>query len=206
MTAELIGFGGRLTSGKDTAADYLVTQHDWVKVNMSTPLHQMALVLNPWLRISVMERRVIDKKHDIWLSSEFYTYTELTNLLGYTIAKEVGEYRAFLQRFGTDVGRKMIDEDLWVKKADEAITSLRMEGRDVCITGIRFDNELAMIQDNVVDDLPGFLVWVERPGLASAATSHESERLTSGDFDVVLTNDGTLEDLYKTVEKNLVHG
>jgi len=204
MTAELIGFGGRLTSGKDTAADHLVDAHGWVKVNMSTPLHQMSMVLNPWLRVSEMERRIIDKKHEIWLSSQFYTYQELTAILGYTNAKEVGEYRSFLQRFGTDVGRKMIDEDLWVKKADEAITAHRLEGRDVCITGIRFPNELSMIRDNVVDDIPGKLVWVERPGIATPATAHESEKLRSKDFSLVIENDGTLQDLYAKVEKFLV--
>jgi hypothetical protein len=200
MTGKLIGIGGKLTSGKDTVADFLVESHGWIKLNMSAPLHEAALVLNPWIRVAPNESPD--------LVSEFYTYEELTNYLGYTRAKEIEGYRAFLQRLGTEVGRDMFDKNLWTKIADRNIARLRQHGDNVVITGIRFPNEFEMIRNSRNMDGEGdagLLLWVERPGLDNSSTTagHASESLTSDGFDTTIVNNGTLEDLYKKTEKLL---
>ena len=43
----LITFSGALRSGKDTAADYLVAKHGFVKFQFSEPLHDAMMALDP---------------------------------------------------------------------------------------------------------------------------------------------------------------
>jgi len=63
-------------------------------------------------------------------------------------------------------------------------------------------NELMMVWHNT-----GELWWVERPDLNNTAptSGHASENsVTSENFDTIIKNDGTLEDLYEKVERLLV--
>ena len=194
MSSKLLGIGGRLTSGKDTVADYLVEKHGWVKLNMSAPLHEAMLRLDPWIPIEFEEHH----------SSGIVRYSELTRRVGYTAAKENPEVRRLLQALGTDVGRKMFGENVWVNYANNTITPLREAGENVVITGIRFPNEIDMIHNNVVWDTPGKLVWVERPSLVLGdEAKHASESLTGEDFDITILNDGSLDMLYAKTEMEL---
>jgi hypothetical protein len=89
----------------------------------------------------------------------------------------------------------MIDENVWVDIAIRKIEALTAQGKSVAITGIRYLNERDML--NV---LGGRGVWVERPGL-EVKQGHASESsLSSADFDMVLFNDGTVEDLLLKVD------
>lgn len=195
MSSKLLGIGGRLTSGKDTVADYLVERYGWIKLNMSAPLHEAMLRLDPWIPVEFEERHATGN----------WRYSELTERFGYTAAKENPEVRRLLQRLGTDVGRKMFGENVWVDYADSTITPLREAGENVVITGIRFPNEIDMIHGNVAWGQPGKLVWVERPSLVlGAEAQHASESLTGEDFDITIQNDSTLEVLYAKVETELV--
>lgn len=186
----LIGLGGLKTSGKDTAADILVETLGFTKIGMSDPLHQFLLAQNPrigmpfheWDRLTQAEREALaDREID---------YALLTEVLGYDRAKaKVSAYREILQRTGTEAGRKVLGEGLWVEAARNKILDLLREGTPVVVTGIRFRNEIDML-----GYLGGTSVWVHRPGLSS--DGHESEdTLHQDDFDIVLDNDGTLERL-----------
>jgi hypothetical protein len=190
---KLIGFGGRLTSGKDTAADHLVDKHGWVKLNMSAPLHDAMLALNP---LVPMEFRY---------STGHWRYRDLVEKVGYTEAKENPEVRRLLQALGTEVGRKMFGENVWVDIAAQNIDALRDQGLNVAITGIRFPNEVDLIHADRGHGAPGELVWVERPGQETPTgelSTHSSESLGPDFFDTVLANDGTLEDLYAKVDRD----
>lgn len=183
----LIGIGGALTAGKDTVADHLVDRHGWKKHFMSEPLNEALMTLNP----------VIDRLGD----GRLIRYADLVNDVGYTSAKEHPEVRRLLQYMGTEVGRKMIDEDVWVKIAGHSIDDSRLlEHRDVIITGVRFKNELKMIRSR-----GGILLYVDRPGLPPAPSSaHASENsLQPADFDVIVMNDGSLDDLFDKVDLEL---
>lgn len=180
---KLIGIGGRLTAGKDVVADHLVEKHGWVKLGMSDPLLEMALILDP----------IVDD-HDVRFSQVVEDY-------GYVGAKQNPEVRRFLQALGTDVGRNMIDQNIWVRQAEKAILERMEQGKNVVITGIRFDNELEMIDRWNRTRTYATSVWVDRPAQEQTkAIEHASEQLSSDGFDLVLTNDGTIEDLQKKVD------
>ena len=176
----LIGLGGRLRSGKDTVADYLVESYGYRKIGFSDALHEMLLVLNPTVNLSFTKS----------------SYADLTTKLGYTGAKKIPEVRRLLQVLGTEVGRNMIDEDLWVNQAEKKIRASWDEGFPVVITGVRFPNELKMIRL-----LEGRSVWVSRPSVDAQTSAHSSENtLQSVYFNSVIQNSGSLDDLYENVD------
>ena len=153
----LIGLGGKLRSGKDALADYLEWEHGYVKMGMSDALNEALLKLNP-----------IIPTGKYWESGyeHHMTYRDYHRAHGYVEAKKNPEVRRLLQILGTEVGREMIDPDVWVNMAEKKIRAYWAEGKRVVITAMRFPNEIEML-----NRLGGVSVWIERP---------DSERLATG--------------------------
>jgi hypothetical protein len=203
---QVIGIGGKLASGKDAIADHLVEKHGWVKFGMSDALAGAMYTLNPWIRLdAALGWR---NRFTAWVARifrrpprpVFMKYRQLHDSVGYVHAKEQTEVRDFLQIFGTEVGRKQLSNDtLWTdimeRKVGEAVAA---GAPGVVITGIRFPNEVAMLEDLEAEGW-----WVDRPSLKNTASTaaHASENsVSSVDFDRCVVNDGTLEDLYRKVD------
>lgn len=182
----LIGIGGRLAAGKDTVADYLVGK-GWIKFGMSDPLHQSMMKLNPIVDAYGTEGGI---------DAEVVTYREAIEERGYTEAKaEFPEVRRILQVFGTEVGRDLFGENVWVDIMKRRAAAA-METQNVIVTGIRFINEVEAIRE-----LGGKLWWVDRHEATNVAVNHASENSVSGkDFDEVIPNYGTIEALYRDVD------
>ena len=109
-------------------------------------------------------------------------------------AKKNPEIRRMLQVEGTEGGRNVFGENVWVDVMVKRVKEHMEAGKNVAVTGIRFPNEAQAIRDN-----GGDLVWVERPGFvgdADANSGHASENsVSSEDFDVIVLNDSTLDAL-----------
>lgn len=207
----LIGLGGKIAAGKDTVADFLVSHHGFEKLGMSDPLAMALYTLNPWIG-----ERYSEAGHYV----EQIRYREIADEIGYTEAKKIPEVRRLLQVLGTEIGRLQLGENTWTNVAARRISEIRAAGVPVVLTGVRFENEAAMIEQ-----LGGFLVYVERPqpnllafgddkappaeNLGEAvvkaiddaldparAQHHASEvTLTAERFDFLIRNEGTLADL-----------
>lgn len=96
-------------------------------------------------------------------------------------------YRQFLQILGTDALRDHLHENIWVN----ALFSDYKPESNWIITDTRFVNELDRVKD-----LEGLTILVVDPRKPIPANQHSSETaLDNEDFDIVLTNDGSLEDL-----------
>lgn len=166
----IVGLNGVARAGKDTVAEILVRDFGYEIVSFSDLLNRCLVALNP-----------------IVVPGTGARYATLEKLLGYEVAKEIPEVRALLQRMGTEVGRNLIDDDLWVKAL---FGSLDERGR-YAIVNVRFPNEAEGTLD------AGGVVWrVERPGY-EAAQGHSSDTALDDwfGFEHVIANDGTLEDL-----------
>lgn len=180
----LIGLGGLLRAGKDATADYLREEHGFLVMGMSEPLLEAALALNPWVQLP--------GSASLGRQMRFTTLAKLVEEVGYTEAKKNPEVRRFLQVLGTEVGRQMIGENVWVDIAGRRIDEARDQGYSVALTGVRFPNEFDMIRSR-----RGTLVWIDRPGIIRPVELHASENSVTGDdFDVTIVNDGSLDDLY----------
>lgn len=193
----LIGLGGKLRAGKDAAADYLADTHGYHKLGMSDALNEALLKLNPWITGTV-PNAVSVFGEEVRLTP--IRYQELHDAVGYVQAKTFPEVRRLLQVLGTEVGRDMIGQDVWVNIAEKRIKALLDAGVPVVITAVRFPNELEMIRK-----LGGTAVWIERAsearGASEEVSGHASEQSVSmRDFPRAIGNHGTLEELYVNVE------
>lgn len=179
----IIGLGGRKYSGKDALADYLVQDHGYTKHEMSSVLNEIMEIINPWV--------VVYEDIEGFEPGTLTRYKDLVAHVGYVKAKEVGEVRRLLQMLGTEVGRNILHQDVWVNVMREKI--LATEGH-VVFTGVRYPNELALVRE-----LSGVAAWVERPGLEdhqAELAAHSSEgSVHAEDFDIKVVNDSDLDGL-----------
>lgn len=196
--APLIGLGGKLRAGKDAVGDYLEEHRGYTKLGMSDALNEALLALNPWIIVPPFEHEGMT-----WLAQP-WRYETYHALVGYVEAKKNPEVRRLLQVLGTEVGRNMIDPDVWVNIAVRKITELREAGTPVVITAVRFPNEVEMIRR-----LGGTTIWIERPergteGRTAEIEAHASETSVHQDmFDSVIHNSRGLELLYHLTDEVL---
>lgn len=74
--------------------------------------------------------------------------------------------RTAYQKFGTDFGRKMLRDDIWLKCAE-----LATQNKNIIITDLRFENEVEWVRRQ-----GGLIVHVHRSGQFGIASGHESEK------------------------------
>ena len=181
---ELIGLTGYARSGKDTAANFLVREHGYLKMSFAAPLKNMLLTLNPVVGHTRFLRRPLRVK-DLF---RLYGGEE-----GIKSSRYGAEYRRLLQVLGTDCIRKY-DKDFWVKAAMKQVACLPSDAR-VVFTDVRFPNEADAINER------GFLAMVEREGV-TAVNGHSSERYVGkmGEH-FILENYGSMVQLGSEVDR-----
>ncbi len=175
----IIGISGYARSGKDTIADILVGA-GYQKAAFADKLRESLLALNPIVSFDTISFQPI-------------RYREILTMVGYERAKTLyPEIRYLLQRLSTQVGRDLINKNIWV---DLLMSDMDVsDNSDFVISDCRFPNEAEAIK------AAGGQVWrVVRPGI-EAANQHISEHALQGyEFDHVVFNDGTIEDLSSKV-------
>jgi hypothetical protein len=166
----LIGLAGYARSGKDTIGKILV-ERGFQRVAFADKLREFALAIDPI----------------IWDRPRF-RLSDVVEVEGWEGAKENPEVRSLLQRLGTEAGRNILGEDVWVNAA------LDIPPGDYVITDVRFPNELEAIRSR------GGQVWlVSRPGYGPI-NGHPSETALSGcRFDHVICNDFDIEHMKEQV-------
>ena len=206
----LIGFVGFIGGGKGSAADYLVAKHGYVKESFANSVKDSVAVIFGWdrgmLEGDTAESRAIREQPDAFWSEK----------LGRPFSP-----RMALQLMGTEAGRDVFDKDLWV------FTVLRrmQENKNYVLADVRFPNEIQRIRE-----AGGKIVWVRRGELPEWYQTAFTENTTPWDeqyiiedheqlmsqkypdvhfsewawvgqeLDGVITNDGSLEDLYKQID------
>lgn len=180
----LYGLGGAKRSGKDTIAQIYKELHpdkDVRIIGMSDPLRDAIWIMNPIM----------------WWDSSVQHYQTVWDMLSetrpgedtYTLMKEIPAVREWLQKFGTEVGRDIIGENTWVNVMKQKVLAAMSDGAyAVFVTGIRYPNELQALQN-----LSGYSVYVERPGIDTGDTHTSENSLTRAGFNNVFNNVGDLE-------------
>jgi hypothetical protein len=171
----IIGLSGYARTGKDTVAEVLA-EMGWQRRAFADTLRKMVYALDPYVTGNL---RVAD----------------LVDSVGWEEAK-VGypEVRRLLQRMGTEAGRQVLGEDVWVRTT---LSSLSVG--NYVITDCRFRNEADAIR------AAGGQIWrIRRPGFG-AVNAHSSERsLDNYFFDFYLDNEGTIDELRTVVTDYLL--
>lgn len=164
----VIGLAGYARSGKDVFARFVV-EHGYEQRAFATPLKGILYALDPTVHI--------DEGHA--------TIQRLVDAFGWDAAKGHGEVRMLLQRLGTEGGRQHLGEDVWV----DALFKSPSSGR-VVVTDVRFPNEADAIRRR-----GGVVARVTRPGVRPVNAHRSETALDNFDFDFIVKNDGTVEDL-----------
>lgn len=202
----IIGICGFIGSGKDTIADYLVNFHEFRRESFAGTLKDAVSAVFGWDR-ELLEGRTRQARE--WREQVDPWWSERLGMPNLTP-------RWVLQYWGTEVARRSFHDDIWIASLEN---KLRSSQDHVVISDCRFPNEIASIQR-----AGGKIVWVRRGALPDwynhavmanqgsniAANElkllkiHASETAWVGtDFDVVVDNNGSIEELYAQV-KNLV--
>ncbi len=189
----LIGLGGYAGSGKDAFADFLVADCGFEKRFFSWGVSETLLVLNPWLPYA-------EQVADVWPDdADMLQYAELFALCGgyggYELFKTHPEVRRLMQDQGTGVGRQWFGENVWIEILDREVGRLLDDGQDVAVTGVRYPNELAWVEGR-----SGTSLWITRPGYGPINEHSSDNSLAAQDFERVIPNDRTLEDLRCTAK------
>jgi hypothetical protein len=205
----IIGVCGFIGSGKDTIADYLVNLHHFRRESFANTLKDAVAAVFGWDR-TMLEGRT--KQAREWREQVDPWWADRLGIPHLTP-------RWILQNWGTEVCRKGFHDDIWIASLEN---KLRASTDDIVISDCRFPNEIAAIKKaggRVVRVVRGaepewYQLAVSRNrgpnGNSSWALSgrkleqlgiHASETAWVGtQFDAVLDNNGTLEDLYQQVK------
>ena len=185
----LIGVVGLIGSGKDTVSKRLEQQHGFRRDSFAKSLKDAVSAMFNWDR-EMLEGNGDDSRQWREQPDEFWS-----KKFGKTVTP-----RWVLQHFGTEVMRQHMHDAIWI---DSCLS--RYNGRPTVISDTRFQNELKTIKE-----YGGEIILVKRGELPTreamqARGAHKSEWDWMGwDFDHVIENDGTKEDLFAKVDELFV--
>jgi deoxynucleotide monophosphate kinase-like protein len=183
MTGHLVGITGYATSGKDTFAKSLALRGGFHVMGMSDALVNMARVLNPLLQYD---------------DGQLFELNRVLDAVGYTEAKKIPSVREYLQRLGTEAVRDILGNDAWVNAAERKFYGWLENDEHVAVTGIRFPNEA-----NMIKRFGGTIVKILRNGTEPSNGHSSDTELDTLPVDVVVFNNGTVDDLGKEASKFL---
>lgn len=182
MKSMLIGLMGAAGSGKDTVRSILEREFGFCGLAFADPVRAMACAL-----------------------------LESVGALGYAQQRELKElpvpglgfsYRELAQTLGTEWGRETIRKSLWIDIAMARIDALHkaVPGAHVVVSDVRFEDEVEALRAR------GAAIWLVRRPSVAQVRSHVSESLANATelADVVIDNDGTLQDLQDKVLSAMV--
>ena len=202
----LVGVVGFIGSGKDTVADYLQNFHEFRRESFAASLKDAVSAVFGWDR-TMLEGRT--KAAREWREQVDPWWADRLDMPTLTP-------RWVLQYWGTEVCRRGFHDDIWIASLEN---KLRNSKDNVVITDCRFPNEISSLRN-----AGGKIIWVTRGdlpdwyNLALEANKgynlafqelkrlkiHSSETSWVGtDFDAVIDNNGTIDDLYSQIRSLL---
>lgn len=179
----LIAFGGLKGSGKDTAAKVLIDEYGFTKVAFADALREALLVLDPWVPAHTGGYQLLP-------------LSELIADAGWDWAKtNVPEVRRLMQVFGTEVGRMLFGENVWVDVLKKQFPRLDASDSRFVITDCRFTNEAKFVDDN-----SGSVIWIDRPELTSDGHASESAEVRKW-RNWLVVNDQEISNLQQSIRQ-----
>ena len=173
----LVGVCGKAGSGKDTIADYLVEKKGFKKIALADPIKRL-----------VKDVFVLDDK-------TMYDRVEREKPL-----EQWGNWsvRKLLQVIGTEMFRRHISEDIWVRslwyRVKEDPTS------NYIISDVRFPNELSFLKEAGKEDFLSMKVVRDGYNGQVGVIGHESEKYDL-ETDILIHNNGSFSELYGRIDE-----
>lgn len=171
----ILAITGKAGAGKDTIGDYLCKKYNYTKINLADPIKRIVKDVFVLSDETVYDRIKREEPLEQWN--------------GWTVRK-------LLQFIGTELFRNNIDPETWVKSLWYRIKDT---DKNWVICDTRFPNELKFFKDNAKENFKS--IKVVRNGCTGdvGIKGHASEAYDL-DTDITIENNGTLEDLYTTMD------
>jgi hypothetical protein len=172
----LIGVTGVARAGKDTVAERLVENWDFIQYAFAEPIKNMlsAMGLRDYelyggeIREQPLERLGFDKSP-----------------------------RYIMQTLGTEWGRELIDKDIWLKVAMAKWEHYKGEDKCMVVSDVRFPNEADWIREE------GTLIHVHRPGVTPVEPHTSEAGIEPVKADLVISNCDSIEYLNGLVDSSI---
>lgn len=149
MQKNLVALMGRKQSGKSTIAGHLLFKHDYHVSSLAAPIREM---LSAFIGLQAS-----------YLCEEEWKAREMQELCGKT-------NRYALQTLGTDWGRKLIGEDVWLRYWEYTHEPFIHNNKPLVVDDVRFTNEAERIVE-----LGGIVIWIDPEDRIAKDDFHESE-------------------------------
>lgn len=180
-SVSLIGIHGPLNGGKDTTANYIQAKFPgkFGRYAFAGPLKQACKLMFNFTD-GQLEDQALKKEID-----PFWGFTP----------------RYAMQKLGTEYGRSMLRDDIWIKRAEMEFALNSKSSMGTIITDVRFENEAEWLRAQ-----PGsVLIYLKVPGLVQDEQySHASEAgITQVPTDFEIVNDKGLgiENLHRQIDR-----
>ena len=173
----IIGLSGYAQVGKDTVAQMLVEDYGYTRIGFADIIKKACYMLDPIISLDGMRlAHAVDK-------------------YGWDGSKQVPEVRRLLQVMGSEVGRDLIDPQIWIELT---LHNIKPEDK-IVVSDVRFRNEAEEIKWQRGE------VWrISRIDKDAPVNIHRSETdMDSWDFDQYISNNGTLEELNYEVAESM---
>lgn len=172
----LIGIHGKARAGKDTAAKYLVSEHGFVRQAFADPLKRAGQAM-----FGLNEQETWDDS----LKEVVIPYWGMSP-------------REMFQKLGTEGGREVFGEDLWLKRWLKFYEEYK-DLSNIVVPDVRFENEAELVRAR--GGIVIHLTTSRKSALKGNTTTHASEagvEFKPGDYR--LANDGTFAALYAKID------
>jgi hypothetical protein len=206
---KIIGFAGKMRSGKTQSALCLAEEYGYVKLSAADALKGLCAKL---MGIDVEElNRIKNTVYEKWTEPYFEvgtnewveTIAKNCNIEQSLIGKEFHHesscmrVRQILQFVGTDIIRKY-NKNWHVEQLKKKIVECIGNNQKVVIDDIRFDNERKM-----VEELGGEVYYIIRDNFKINSEHASENSLCENEFDkkYIIHNDGSIEDLNQKIRE-----
>jgi hypothetical protein len=177
----IIGVSARKRHGKDTVCDYLVEKYGFEKYSLASPLKRGAMEI-----FGLSEEQVFGDLKEVIDPEWGCTPRELlqvlgTELLQFDIQNHIPSFK--------EIGRK-----IWVKNFFKYYK--KNSKKNIVISDCRFVHEtksIAGVKDTII-------IKVVRPGMLDNDTHSSEMEIDQVEYDYLVINDGTLEELYAKID------
>lgn len=172
----IIGLGFKARVGKDTVGAHLISKHSFVQESFAYPLKEY------------IGRQILG-------FNDKQLYGDWKEVMDPDWGKTP---RQMLQLIGTDALREVVHNDIWIIPMKRKLKEHMRNNKSVVITDMRFPNEAKLIKN-----LGGKLVKIHREDpdkITGEKHSSEVGLEEFNDWDLVLENNGSLEELFAKVD------
>lgn len=201
----IIALAGKKRVGKDEAAKVLVSRYGFTRIALADPLKALCI------RVFHLDPKIFDEdQKDAQMPRLYLDFHDIDKIRkiveeewNYTIQEESrdkmeelhGEYfdtpRDILRCVGTTILRNCVSDSIWL---DMAALKVKEIGQKVVITDCRFQNER-----DTFAKMGAVLCLIKRNDNGESK-EHEFNLGKDDEYDVVFTNDGTLQEYKSSVD------